>query len=412
MRAKIVAVAALFIAAPAFADIGDQAPGAVIKVDPGKLAAPRATPSSNNSSRTIAKPASASLKVPPGFAVSVFADNLNNARNLLVLPNGDILLAESGAGRIRLFRDAKNEGKAGVSEVFASGFSNPYGMTLGKDVLLVGDLQGVWRIPYTAGDTKAREKQQMITAPGAIGSSGGHSTRNVLVSPDGTKLYVAIGSASNVSEEAAPRATIQVFDLDAQATKATSGRTFASGTRNPVGIQFYPGTSDLFTTVNERDTEGDELVPDYLTKVADGGFYGWPYSYIGHNPQAGLADKRPDLVAKAIVPDVLFRSHSAPLGFAFYTGDKFPNEWRNGAFVALHGSWNSASPRGYVVAFVPFNAGKPSGEYKVFMSGFWPGDQRPEVWGRPAGIAVAKDGSLLVADDTSNTVWRVSYTGK
>src|SRR4051812_20952265 len=183
MRAKFAVIAALLVAAPAFADIGDQAPGAVIKVDPGKLAAPRATPNSNNSSRMVAKPPSASLKAPPGFAVGVFADNLNNARNLLVLPNGDVLLAESSAGRIRLLRDAKNEGKASVTEVFATGFSTPYGMTLDKDVLLIGDLQGVWRIPYTAGDTKAREKQQMITAPGAMGSTGGHFTRNVLVSP-------------------------------------------------------------------------------------------------------------------------------------------------------------------------------------------------------------------------------------
>jgi len=412
MRARITAVAALLVAVPAFADIGDQTPGAVLKVDPAQLAAPRATPSSNNSSRAIAKPPSASPKVPQGFAVSVFADNLVNARNLLVLPNGDVLLAESNAGRIRLLRDAKNEGKASVSEVFASGFSTPYGMTLDKDTLLVGDLQGVWRLPYTAGDTKAREKQQMITPPGAMGSTGGHYTRNVLATPDGKKLYAAIGSAGNIEEDPLPRATIQVFDLDAGVTKATNEHTFASGTRNPVGIQFFPGTADLYTTVNERDTEGDELVPDYFTKVTDGGFYGWPYSYIGHNPQAGFADKRPDLVAKALVPDVLFRSHSAPLGFAFYTDDKFPGDWRNGAYVALHGSWNSASPRGYIVAFVPFNGNKPTGEYKVFLSGFWPGDQRPEVWGRPASIAVAKDGSLLVADDVSNTVWRVSYAGK
>jgi glucose/arabinose dehydrogenase len=415
MRAMLsFTVAALLLSAPAIADIGDQTPGAVVKVTRETLPKPRATPSTSNGPRTIAKPASDGLHVPQGFAVNVFADRLSNARNLLVLPNGDVLLAETGVGRIRLLRDGDGDGKAELSEVFAEGFHTPHGMTLtdNNSVLLIGDLDGVWRIPYTAGDTKARAKQERITDQGALGTTSGHFTRNVLATPDGKKLYVAIGSAGNIGEEAAPRATIQLFDLNADATKATNRRTYASGTRNPVGIAFYPGTSDLYTTVNERDTEGDELVPDYLTKVADGGFYGWPYSYIGQNPQPGYGDKRPDLVAKAIVPDVLFRSHSAPLGFAFYTGNKFPADWRSGAYVALHGSWNSASPRGYIVAFVPFSGGKPAGDYKVFASGFWIGDQRPEVWGRPAGIAVAKDGSLLIADDTSNTVWRVSYTGK
>ena len=223
--------------------------------------------------------------------------------------------------------------------------------------------------------------------------------------------YIAIGSSGNIGEDPLPRATIQVFDLGPNG--ATNQRTFASGTRNPVGLAFYPGTSDLYTAVNERDTLGDELVPDYFTKVADGGFYGWPYSYIGQNPQPGFADKRPDLVAKAIVPDLLLRSHSAPLGIAFSTGTKFPAEYQGGVFIALHGSWNAAAPRGYLVAYAPFTNGKPAGDYQIFATGFWTmGADHAGVMGRPAAVAVAKDGSLLVADDVGNTIWRISYTGR
>jgi glucose/arabinose dehydrogenase len=262
-------------------------------------------------------------------------------------------------------------------------------------------------VPYAEGMDKATTRPQRITPAGAFGSGGGHATRNIAFSPDGKKLYVAIGSASNVAEDPAPRATIQEFAAD-----GSGQRTFASGLRNPVGIAFYPGSDDLYTVVNERDGLGDGLVPDYLTRVKEGGFYGWPYSYIGSHPQPGYADKRPDLVKSAIVPDLLFQAHSAPLGLAFYTARQFPEKYRGGAFVGLHGSWNAGVPRGYTVAFVPFDGGRPASHYEIFMSGFWvDGDSTARVIGRPVGTAIAKDGSLLVADDVANVIWRVSYEG-
>lgn len=386
----------------------EQAPGAVVEIQLAALAKPNATPSRANASNSVPRGANMPT-VPAGFRVNVFAENLSHARNMLVAANGDVLLAEQRPGKITLLRDADNDGRAEVTATFAEGFDTVYGLAVGKDALYVGDVQGIWRIPYTAGDTKARGAQTRITADGAFGGGGGHVTRNLALSQDGTKIYVAVGSRGNIAEEEVQRATIQEFTLTDGGTKAGNQRTFASGLRNAVGTAFYPGSNALYTVVNERDGLGDELVPDYLTLVADGGFYGWPYSYLGSNPQPGFADKKPDLVKKAIVPDVLFRSHSAPLGLAFATGTSFPAEYQGGAFVALHGSWNAAKPRAYHVVYVPFKGGKPAGNsYKVFASGFWTGADRPQVWGRPAGVAVAKDGSLLIADDGSQTVWRVS----
>lgn len=384
----------------------EQTPGAVIEIKVAALAKPYATPSRANASNEVPRDKNMPT-VPAGFRVNVFAEDLDHARNMLVLPNGDVLLAEQRPGKITLLRDANNDGVAEVKDTFASGFNIVYGLALGKDTLFVGDVEGIWSLPYTAGDTKARAPQQRITADNAFGGGGGHVTRNLALSSDGSKIYVAIGSRGNIAEEPEQRATIQEFTL--QGGKATAQRTFASGLRNAVGTAFYPGTNSLFTVVNERDGLGDELVPDYLTQVSDGGFYGWPYSYLGSNPQPGYAEKREDLVKKAIVPDVLFRSHSAPLGLAFYTGTSFPAEYHGGAFVALHGSWNAAKPRAYHVVFVPFKGGKPAANsYKVFASGFWTGSDKPQVWGRPAGVAVANDGSLLIADDGSQTVFRVS----
>ncbi len=391
--------------------VADQPPvGTRIKIDAGNLAKIGETPSKANAPRATRKQPGVSLTVPAGFEVSVFAEGLSSARNMQVAANGDVFLAEQGAGKVTLLRDGNNDGSAELITTFASGFSTVYGIAFANNGVYIGDTKGVWYIPYKAGDTKASASQVMVTPEGAFGSTGGHSTRNVNISPDGKKLYVSIGSAGNIAEEPVPRATIQEYTLDASGTKTTGSRTYASGLRNAVGTAFYPGTSDLYTVVNERDTLGDELVPDYLTRVADNGFYGWPYSYIGKNPQPGFADKRPDLVQKAIVPDVLLRSHSAPLGLTFYTADQFPKEYQGGAFVALHGSWNAANPRGYMVAFVPFENKRPVGDYQVFANGFWSGrGDTAEVWGRPAGVAVAKDGSLLVADDGSHTIWRITY---
>ncbi len=406
-------IVGVFAAATALAQTADltgreQTPGSVIEIAPSTLAKPYATPSRANASNDVPRGKNMPT-VPAGFRVNVFAENLSHARNLLVLENGDVLLAEQRPGKVTILRDANNDGVAELTQTFADGFSNVYGLAAAKDALYIGDTQGIWRIPYTAGDVKARAAQTRITADGAFGGTGGHITRNLALGPDGTKIYVAVGSRGNIAEEEAQRATIQEFTLTDGGTRATAQRTFASGLRNAVGTAFYPGSNALYTVVNERDGMGDELVPDYLTHVADGGFYGWPYSYLGQNPQPGFADKKPDLVKKAIAPDVLFRSHSAPLGLAFYTGTAFPAEYRGGAFVALHGSWNAAKPRAYHVVFVPFKDGKPAtNAYTVFASGFWTGADRPQVWGRPAGVAMAKDGSLLIADDGSQTIFRVS----
>jgi glucose/arabinose dehydrogenase len=393
-------------ASSAFAVGTDQEPGQKIKIDLKALPKPYDPPSGGNPSRTIPKPADATLKVPAGFVVNVFADGLRGVRNVRVAANGDVFAVVSGRDQVLFMHDVG--GKAQGLATFAEGFHYPHGLAFTKDAILIGDLDAVWKIPYTVGEARARAKQVRVTPEGALGDPGGHSTRNVAVSPDGTKIYVAIGSRGNIAEEPQPRASIQEFAID-----GSKQRTFASGLRNAVGISFYPGTNDLYTVVNERDGLGDELVPDYLTKVTDGGFYGWPYSYMGQNAQPRFDTLKPELAARAIVPDVPFRSHSAPVEMTFYTATQFPIAYRGGAFVALRGSWNAATPRAYHVVYVPFANGKPAGDYSVFASGFWAsGDKKAEVWGRPSGVAVAKDGSLLIADDVSGTIWRVSYKGK
>lgn len=396
-----------FIAAlnPGMAFAADRAPGTRIEVKIGDLPPPNATPSASNPSRIVRPPPGAEPKVPPGFHVNLFASSLSDPRWMAIAPDGDVFLAEPSAGRITLLRDTKGAGAADVVVTFADGFDQPHGLAFQGGFLYVADIDRVWRFKYQLGQTKAEGKPEPVIAAGLLGDGSGHWTRNIAFSPDGSRFFVTVGSASNIGEDNPPRATVQEFTNDGKPVG-----TFASGLRNPVGISFYPGTSDLYVVVNERDRLGDGLVPDYLTKLTKGGFYGWPYSYIGSHPQPGFADKKPDLVAKAIVPDILFESHSAPLGLVFYEGDQFPKEMKGDAFVALHGSWNAKTPRGYMVARVPFKDGHPQGYYEVFMTGFWTGGDGPaEVWGRPAGLAVAADGSLLVADDAAQKVWRISY---
>ncbi|MGB8275944.1 MAG: sorbosone dehydrogenase family protein, partial [Alphaproteobacteria bacterium] len=354
----------------------------------------------------IAAPAAGrALRAPEGFRVNVFAEGLDNARWLAVAPNGDVFVSESGPGKITVLRDSNGDGVADVARTFADGFDIPHGLAFRPGYVYVADTDRVWRLRYEPGQLESKGGKEAVTERGALGGGRGHFTRNIVFSPDGARLYVAIGSRNNIGVEEPPRASVQEFD----ATGRHVG-PFAEGLRNPVGMAFYPGTSDLYVVVNERDTLGDGLVPDYLTRLAKGGFYGWPYSYLGSHPQPRFADKRPDLVAAAIVPDVLFRSHSAPLGLVFYDGDRFPPEYRGDAFVALHGSWNASRPQGYMVVRVPFKDGRPAGYYESFLTGFWAeGEKTAEVWGRPVGLAVAQDGSLLVADDVGNKIWRVSY---
>ena len=405
VAAALLSAAAL-IATPALADdpAPDQAPGQRFTVTPDQLPRPYATDAVANASQAIDRPDPPPFRLPAGFSVNLFADGLDNARWLAVAPNGDVFLAEAGAGKVTLLRDADGDGRAELKSTYASGFRDVHGMAFQGDWLYVSDSKRVWRLPWHAGATQAGGPRQPVTAAGALGNGEGHGTRILLFSRDGKRLFVADGSESNLDEVPSPRASIQSFAPD-----GSDQQTYASGLRNPVGIALYPGTDDLYAVVNERDGLGDGLVPDYLTRVAPGGFYGWPYAYIGQHVQPDF-HQRPDLVAKAIVPDLLFQSHSAPLGLVFYEGSQFPAEYRGSAFVALHGSWNSSKPTGYKVVRVPFRDGRPAGYYENFLTGFWSaGSQTAEVWGRPVGLAVAADGSLLVADDVGNVVWRVSY---
>jgi glucose/arabinose dehydrogenase len=409
-----VLIAAIATAGAAPADPLPR-PGQRFETRASDMPAPFATGSAGNRPSTITLGPFVVPDVPEGFTANRFAEGLVHARWMTVAPGGEIFLAEPRAGRVSLLIDRDRDGKAEEHHIFASGLNHPHGLALRGEYLYVADLKRVWRYRWKPGLTRAEHPPQPVTPPGALGGGGGHWTRNIAFSPDGKGLFVAIGSAGNIGEDPAPRATIVRFEFDEFRGEAFDGRVYASGLRNPVGIAFHPDTGQLYTVVNERDGLGDELVPDYLTSVLDGGFYGWPYAYIGPNPQPDFAERRPDLVKKTIVPDLLFRSHSAPLGLVFAKDMDVPADWKDDAFVALHGSWNASEPRGYMVVRVPFTNNQAEGWYESFATGFhtrtkegWFVKQTAEVWGRPAGLAVAADGSLLIADDVANVIWRVA----
>lgn len=384
-----------------------QPVGESFHIRPADLPPPFATDSVASSAYRVERPADATLNVPAGFRAELFATGLSHPRWMAVASNGDVLLAESRTGRITLLRDADGDGKAEVTSTFADGLDSPHGLAIRDGWVYVGEETRVSRLPFREGDMKAAGPVEPVTGPRALGNGGGHWTRNLAFAPDGSRFHVAVGSRGNIQAEDPPRATVQQFNADGSAQT-----TFATGLRNPVGIAFYPGTDDLYVVVNERDGLGDGLVPDYLTRVEPGGFYGWPYSYIGATPDPNMRGRGADQAARAIVPDVLFKSHSAPLGLVFYQGEQFPADYQGDAFVALHGSWNSGTPTGYKIVRVPFRNGRPVGSYSNFATGFWvAGRNRAEVIGRPAGLAVWTDGSLLVADDSGRAVWRISYAG-
>ena len=374
-----------------FEDLPDPAPGT------GTFNAPQVVPRTEDDG----------LDVPPGFAATLFAEGLAHPRWMAIAANGDVFLAESREGRITVLRDTDGDGAADLIQTFAAGYQRPHGLAFHDGALYVADVQAVWRVPYEDGALTGRGREP-ITPRGALGSGSGHWTRNIVFSPDGAYFYVAIGSRSNLAADPEPRATVQRFNAD-----GTGQVTFAGGMRNPVGIAFYPGTNDLYTVVNERDGYGDDLVPDYFTSIDQDDFFGWPYAYLGPHADPRYGADRPDLVELTRAPDVLFAAHSSPIGLVFYDGDQFPAPYRGGAFVAHRGSWNTSQPTGYRVVFVPFSGGRPEGGYEVFASGFRRGgDARAEVWGRPAGLAIAADGSLLIADDTGGTIWRITYNGE
>jgi glucose/arabinose dehydrogenase len=386
-------------------NLPDQAPGQRVHVRPSDLPPPNATPSASNPSTFKAVDASVSLRTLPGFKANAFGI-VSHPRQIAVAPNGDVFVTSQSSSKITVLRDANGDGIAEETAVFHEGLARPHGLAFRPGWLYVADTQAVWRFAYAPGQSAAKGPPERVTAEGALGEGSGHWTRNIAFSRDGRKFYVSIGSRGNIDEEPLPRATIQEFSVD-----GSGQRTYASGLRNPVGIAVMPGTDDVYTVVNERDGMGDGLVPDFLTRVDRNGFYGWPYAYIGPNRQPGFAEKRPEMVERTLVPDVLFKSHSAPIGLVFYDGDQFPPDYRGDAFVALRGSWNSARPAGYTVVRVPFRDGRPFGHYEVFLSGFWfEGRDKAVVRGRPVGVAVAKDGSLLVSDEHGSIVWRVSHT--
>ena len=351
------------------------------------------------------------LKVPEGFKVNLFADRLQHARNIKTAPDGTVFLAQSRRGRIVLLKDADGDGVADLREYYVSGLDRPHGLAIRDSWLYFADLDHIWRIDWVPGRVKPSRAPERLTAAGALGDSGGHWTRNIVITPDGKTLFASIGSRGNIAEEPLPRASIQRFPIIEHGYLADP-TTYATGLRNPVGMGINPADGRLYTVVNERDGMGDGLVPDYFTAVAEGGFYGWPYAYIGPNPMPGFAEKAPGMVAKTIAPDVLIQSHSAPLGFTFLDRADVPEDWKDDALVALHGSWNAARATGYKIIRVPFEKGRPTGGYENFLTGFHlnPGavDEAASTWGRPVALAVLPDGSILFSDDAGQKIWRIS----
>jgi glucose/arabinose dehydrogenase len=401
-----------------FYDFSAEAPGKVHKVTVADLPAPHATKSAVNPPEMSPRPADAMPKTLPGFKVSMYATGLDEPRELRTAPNGDIFLAETSKGEITVFRGIGKDGKAEQTSTFATSLHEPFGIAFfppGADPqwVYVGNTDSVKRFPYRNGDLKAKGGAQAIIPeifPGASHARG-HDTRDVAFSPDGKKMYVSVGSGSNVDDPDDHKTEFHRANILEYNPDGSGLRVFAAGLRNPVGLAFNPKTGEIWTAVNERDELGDNLVPDYTTHVQDGGFYGWPWYYMGGHQDPRLKDSHPDLRARMITPDVPIQPHSAPLGFAFYTGEQFPAEYHGDMFLSLHGSWNRQPRTGYELVRVPLHqTGKASGEYEDFLTGF----VTPEgnVWGRPVGVAVAKDGSLLVSDDGSGTIWRVSYEGK
>ncbi len=376
-------------------------------VTPGSLPPPNATRDAINGPEIVARPRGAQLQMPPGFAINTFAEGgFRRARWMALAPNGDVFVADADADTIIILRGMKPDGTARERFIFATGLNKPFGMAFWRDYFYVGNTNAVVRFHYKPGQTKADDAPEKIADIPGQGYRE-HWTRNLVFNPEGTKMYVTIGSQSNVSEEPEPRASILEFNPD-----GTGRRTFANGTRNPIGLDFNPSTKALWAAVQERDLLGDDLPPDYVTQVKDGGFYGWPYSYAGQNVDPRHKGEHPELVKRAIVPDVLIQAHSALLGLKFYQGGMFPAEYRGDAFVALHGSWNRSRRTGYKIIRIRFKDGRPIGGYDDFLTGWMLDENSRDVWGRPVGLLVLPDGSMLITDDGANKIWRVTYTNK
>lgn len=375
---------------------------------PADLPPPNATSSAMNFPKVTESTAMPRFTAPQGFAVSLYAEgDFTEPRWLALALNGDVFLSDAKAGRIIILRDKDSDGKVDERHTFATGLEQPFGMAFWKEYFYVANTNSIVRFKYKPGQTAAEGQPEKIADLPGKGYNQ-HWTRNIIFNSEGSKLYATVGSESNVNVEADPRrAAISEYNPD-----GTGHRIYAAGLRNPVGLAFNPSTGALWTTVNERDQLGDDLVPDYTTSVKEGAFYGWPYAYIGQNEDPRRKGERPDLVQKAIVPDVLIQSHSAALGIAFYQGEMFPADYRGDALIALRGSWNRAKRTGYKIIRVRFKDGKPVGGYEDFVVGWAPDETSREVLGRPVGLLVLRDGSVLITDDGAKRIWRVTYSGR
>jgi glucose/arabinose dehydrogenase len=413
----------------------DDAPGRTHRIDVARLPAPFATPSARDFPAIVAKPGEASLKLPPGFKIDVFTRDVDGPRVMRVAPNGDVFVAESGQGRIKVLKPSADGTSVASSTVFATGLSRPFGMQFypagaTPQWLYVAEMNRVVRFRYGSGDGKAAAEPEVVVSQLAS-TDGGHYTRDLVFSPDGRRMFVAVGSLSNVAEDMPKksadeikawdaehgvgatwgreenRADVLVFDVGS----SRPGKPFANGIRNCVALAVQPGTGDLWCTVNERDGLGDYIVPDYSTRVREGGFYGWPWYYMGDKEDPRHAGERPDLKGKTITPDVPYEAHSAAVGFAFYTvtsgRSAFPAEYVGDAFAVFHGSWNRADRTGHKVVRVPIENGVPTGEYVDFLTGFITPDGKP--WGRPSYVTAMPDGALLLGDDDGDVIYRISY---
>jgi hypothetical protein len=420
-----LAQSAPLVGSAAFGDWRADKPGVSRLIRPEDLPPPRATPSSANTAHVVARPPGATPQVPPGFKIELFAEGLSGPRQIRVAPNGDIFVAETRAGRIRVLRAAEGGAKASVNEIYAGALNRPFGMAFFPDGnpqwLYVANLDGVVRFPYTAGEIKAAAQPETVVAQ--LPHGFGHSTRDIVFTKD-KRMLISVGSAGNDGEAmGSPPGGLKSWSSD-RPLGASWGRetdradvlmfepdgkplgVFATGLRNCVGLAVDPTSGEVYCSTNERDGMGDNQVPDYVTRVREGAFYGWPWFYIGDNEDPHHAGQRPDLKGKVSVPDVLIQAHSASLGLTFYDGNAFPSEYRGDGFAAEHGSWNRARRTGYKVIRIRLKDGVPTGEYQDFVTGFVINDS--EVWGRPVGVAVARDGALLISEDASGTIWRVT----
>jgi len=397
---------------PPFTDFRYEKPGQVRKITLKDLPTPFATESAGNGPQLVARPEGAWPEVPGGFKVEQYAAGLDNPRIIRTAPNGDFFLAETKAGDIRVFRGITSNGKPVQMAVFASGLNRPFGIAFyppgpNPEWVYVGNMDSVARFPYQNGDLQTRGPAQHIAdLPGG----GGHTTRDIQFSLDGKKMFVSVGSASNVDDPDTTPAEKNRADVLAFNPDGSDMQVYSYGIRNCVGLGMNPLTGELWCSTNERDGLGDNLVPDYITHVQEGGFYGWPWWYMGGLQDPRHKGKHPELKDKVITPDVILNPHNASLGITFYDGKQFPAEYQGDLFAAEHGSWNRAVRVGYELIRVPLHqSGHASGEYEDFMTGFVV--DNGQVWGRPVGVTTAPDGSLLVTDDGSNSIWRISYTG-